>query len=1254
MSFNPAEIALHGRHLIEASAGTGKTYSIANMFLRFLLEPHPSHNNQQPLTIDQILVVTFTNAATDELRGRIRSKIEQALQYFRGGCCDDEFIKQYSAEGFNVDDAKRVACARLHNALLLVDDAAIFTIHGFAARAMQMFLFETGALANAEVQIGGSDSEARYFDDLVRILALGEHRKFGLYLARQGVNGKKFVASLNELLKRSGVQVLKNSHDAGDVINQYEGERDRLLDERSEIISHDGFFVDEVDKEFVAQKRKLFMGELHLEINSNSMNAIIKRAIAEYQLSGCYDKDINEDCYRKIVESVTNTSNDEVLLFCRVVANILEFKRNEELIKNAGQSVQSALLSLLEERKLELDLAKMNPDDVIRLINSKLEDKEASVLLRQVVTKQYPVCMVDEFQDTDPDQFLMFDRFYQDEDLCGLFAIGDPKQSIYAFRGADVFAYLDVKSRIKEGNVHSLDVNFRSKQGLITCVNALFREVPTLPTFVYTGIEYAPVYSCELPPRAMEPKNLGVYRVGEAEPEPLVFIGNPADDSETFNNTIHEYATDCAERILSLLQGKNCAKIEMKGETQLIRPRDIAVLVSNFVQADAIKNALQAKKIAAVYLAQKDSVFQRCIFASDLFFILRAMDDPYSLFHLKAAFATPLLSHFKINSASLDSLDTDEGFEKAICEFSGYRQCWDEKGVFAALYQLFSKNNLAEVFAAHSDCDRWMTDFRHLGDVLQQQYLLVGSRERLIDWYAEKLSNDSELDEDAKSLRLESDDDLIKIVTLHGCKGLEYPVVFIPFFFNFKETNLTKDVPFYHKEIVDKNNSTREWKAIIDFESDKDLVLSTMQKERMAEDLRLLYVGITRAIYQCYIGISRSHYKKNTNHQLLKSCWGYLLGLNDDEASPGWDSIKNKLRQRMGDSPCDYVDLLASSGDVLISDSDKDINKKMVEVIPKRPSIESFWQITSYSALAYQKETRVGFVSKQDEGLGTDDRAKSLIVEDDARWQQDIRFHLRGGANTGDCLHKIFERMACGETLSDILSYELRMHGLDKPEGKQPEPEVLDAVIQERELSVRAWLQGVLSVPLRNDLPSLQDVFSSAYIFPECEFDFSLGVGENASQLSVINHVLQDVCGASSGIARRDNCQQIHGIMTGAIDLLFIYDKKIYVLDYKSNILGKAPRYYDQSGMQEVMRDSRYDLQYLIYSVAAHRFMRQRLSARYAYDGGEYSFGGVLYTFLRGMGLSDYPDYGVYFVRPTQQQVSALDSAFFGEAIIHG
>ncbi len=1248
MSFDPAKVATHGRHLIEASAGTGKTYSIANLFLRLLLEVHASQKENQPLTIDQILVVTFTNAATDELRGRIRQKIAAALHYLRGGACDDGFIVQYLDAIKSQDDKKEVACNRLHNALLLVDDAAIFTIHSFAVRAMQTFLFETGALADAEVQIGSSDREDQYFSDVMRLLTLGEQRKLGFYLSQRGVKTQRYMSSLYKISKRSSVQVLSSVSTAKELLDQYETKKASLLKERDKLLLHKDFFCKQYDNVFFSDKRKELNGLLGIKIHWATLESMIKGAMWSFLSLNCYENSYKEESCLVVINDVV-PANQEIEIFCQVVKNLYEYRKNEELLVSSTQSLQQALLGLLQERKLPLHLAQMQPDDVIQLINSKLGDEKSAALLRKVLTEQYPVCMVDEFQDTDPEQFLMFDRLYQAQEQCGLFAIGDPKQSIYAFRGADVFAYLDVRKNIPQEAIHALDTNFRSKQGVMDGVNALFQETAGNPIFVYSGIEYDPAYSSEKPPegRNTPPKDLGVYRIGNQEPCALVFIGNPSDKSKTFNNTKSLYAMDCAERIVSLLQGKNKATIEKNGKKTPLRHGDIAVLVGDFSQADAIKYALAERNLATVYLAQKDSVFQRCVFAQDLLFVLRAMDEPSSLFHLKAAFATPLLRKFQLAADLLDALDTDEGFEKAIQQFKGFRQRWDEKGIFPALTMLFAEYELSKVFAAQPDCDRLMTDFRHLGDLLQQQYLLTGSRERLIDWYAEQLLNDAELDEEAKSLRLESDANLIKIVTLHGCKGLEYPVVFMPFFYGFKTPDIKRDAPFYHKE------EKGHWRAVLDFQSDEEQILQAMERERMAEDLRLLYVGITRAIYQCYIGISSTHYSKKENHLLPKSCWGHLLQLEKDTAFLSWDTLAEKVKQRMGEAPCAYETLLSDKKTVFISSVEEENIIPLISQLPQRVFPRSAWQITSYSALAYQKEERVAAGSKQDEAeSATQSTTQDLLSEEVLKqWQQHIRFSLRGGTTTGDCLHKIFERMAAGEALDEVLDSELRIHGLLKPEGKQPEPALLDEVIAQRKLAIAQWLNEVLQTPLNDAVPALQSLFSVQSILPECEFDFSLGDNSNAVALSAVNDVLVNTCDASAGLARKDNRSQINGFMTGSIDLLFIHNKTVYVLDYKSNTLGKDPSCYDQVIMELAMRESRYDLQYLIYSVAAHRYMKQRLQDRYAYDDGEYRFGGVFYLFLRGMGVDGYADHGIYFKRPSAQQILSLSSVFSGEEV---
>ena len=1248
MSFSPATVSLHGRHLIEASAGTGNTYSIANLFLRLLLEPHPSQPNNQPLFVDQILVVTFTNAATDELRGRIRKKIEAALQCFRGGNSSDAFIEQYARDCLKDDTARHLACERLYSALLLVDDAAIFTIHSFAARAIQTFLFETGALADVEVTIGGSDRDAQYLGDITRLLAVGEHSNLGLFLSERGVNGRGYAAAINAFLKRSGIHILPSAISFKDSVAQYEKRRDSLLKERDRLAKSWSY----VDTN--AKGNAELINEALQAIGGESSSRNIKDCIKfmNDKFSVILDGFIFGKTQRVVFEtpnadSLTGLAKD---LYCRV-KNLSDFNANEEEFKKSVSVGLSALLALLEQRRLRMDLAQMQPDDVIHLLNEKLQDPQAADILRNALTKQYPVCMVDEFQDTDPDQFRMFDQLYQNSTDLGLFAIGDPKQSIYAFRGADVFSYLDVKSKINPNNIHALDINFRSKQGVIEGVNALFGEASPAcaeqPVFVYAGIEYAPVYSCEQPPvdSGLVSQSRGIYRVGKKEPASLVFVGYEGETSQTLNNLLPVYAKDCAERILALLHGKECATVEKDGVEFPVKAGDIAVLVSDYKQAKAVKSALAKKNLSAVYLAQKDSVFSSCLFSKDLLFVLRAMDEPNNLYYLKSALATPLMRHFQVGTVLLDSLETDDGLEKAIEKFSSLCKCWQSQGVFSALYQLFDQYGLGAAFAEQVDCDRLMTDFRHLGDLLQQQYLLVGSRERLIDWYADQLSDDSSLDEDAKSIRLESDDNLIKIVTLHGCKGLEYPVVFIPFFFGAKDVDLCRDPPFYHRQ-----KEKAGWESVLDFQADGDAVALAMQQERMAESMRLLYVGITRAIYQCYIGISRSHYSKSLIHAFPKTCFAHLLDLKE-AISPTWDVIKGKLQERMSDTPCAFETVLQASSDTYISPTQENRSEDLSVQQAVFPS--SFWQITSYSALAYQKDTHSISDSKQDETLAEPDNLQRLMdIEADLYWKNNIRYSLRGGANTGDCLHNILEHVAKGEILEMAVSQELRAFGLTKQIGALAD-DAAETAQKEQQQAVVNWMRDILAAPLSSDVPSLGDLFSSAYVLPECGFDFAIGSQQSEVNISYLNEVLQLQCGASSGVARKDHKKQINGVMTGFIDLLFIHDKKIYVMDYKSNTLGKSPRFYDNAAMQLAMQDSRYDLQYLIYSVAAHRYMKQRLGSRYAFDGGEYSFGGIFYLFLRGMGLQEYPQHGIYFSRPTAQQIAQLDAAFVGEVLSH-
>ncbi len=203
---------------------------------------------------------------------------------------------------------------------------------------------------------------------------------------------------------------------------------------------------------------------------------------------------------------------------------------------------------------------------------------------------------------------------------------------------------------------------------------------------------------------------------------------------------------------------------------------------------------------------------------------------------------------------------------------------------------------------------------------------------------------------------------------------------------------------------------------------------------------------------------------------------------------------------------------------------------------------------------------------------------------------------------------------------------------------------------QKRVGEVQAWFGETLAVPLGDALPSLRDVFESGQLLPELGFDFSLGYHQGESPLlAQVREINRCLNAAGVGSINPMVFGAMEGIMTGVIDLLFLHENKVYVADYKSNTLGAVPDAYHENAMARCMRDSRYDLQYLIYSVAVHRFMKARLGSRYSFDGGEFSFGGVLYLFIRGMGVPEEQEgLGIWQARPTAEVVESLDRAFAG------
>jgi exodeoxyribonuclease V beta subunit len=939
-------------------------------------------------------------------------------------------------------------------------------------------------------------------------------------------------------------------------------------------------------------------------------------------------------------------------------------------IKTDGAAL---ILQKLHEKQNELNLEQMSLDDVIRLINNKLADETSAAALRRIILQTYPVCLVDEFQDTDPEQFTMFNEIYRDSGSdTGFFMIGDPKQSIYAFRGADIFSYLNVRKTVQasgqehDPTIFSLDTNWRSKATLVEATNRLFSEKSSnslveiddrpaakdSPVFIFEGIEYQAVNSCENLefPDGEDEINKGQLRVGEASGlsnKPLVFIGNQGTGKELGKGRLlSTYAADTAARISALLDGHNGGTITgPDGVTKPVKPGQVAVLVRDKFEAKKIRDALAKPEIGirCVYLSQKESVFSDAEIAEDIYHILVAINENNTKRSLKNALATPLMRGFGYDFKDLDRIETNENeLEFLIEEFGAYKQQWAEYGVLTALGKLMESRGLYTAIAAREDSDRIITDFRHLGDILQQRDMETATAEQLIDWYSAQLDDDSALDEDSKRIRLESDENLVKIVTIHVSKGLEYPIVFLPFFYLARKVTPGKYLPLYHDEKADL-------KAIVDFEGEPADVVQKMTKERLAEDVRMLYVALTRAIFQCNIGVSSSAYQEG------EAVWRHLLGIG--EKTPGWSELKAALQGRIGgEELADFVEVDEVTAVRFEPSAQEQLIISRPEVVSLLPSA---WQITSYSALAHGEKVRIGDKA-DDESTKSEEPGAAIdetgLVEDDKKWLGNPRYTLKGSAMTGNCLHDIFENHALEPAgdFSEVVERQLHHYGLGKPRrDRGMSPGDYQQSCERYLAGIKNWLFKALRQPLGHeasaDFPSLLDLFASRQVIPEMEFDFAIGSEFCVPTVESLNQVLAEAGLGGLG----SHADQIHGMMTGAIDLVFIHEHKVYVLDYKSNTLGKSPRFYSQAPMTECMQERRYDLQYMIYSTAVHRFFSRYYSAQYAFDatpGKQLSFGGVFYVFLRGMGLDEeqYSSNGIWFTRPEFEHIERLDKAFAG------
>lgn len=1162
---NSLEFPLSGASLIEASAGTGKTYTIVNLYLRLLLG-----HQCQARTVEQILVVTFTNAATSELKARIRQRLSKAYLDFFVGRSEDRFIQSLIDQSPDRQDAM----LRLAVATRQMDEASVFTIHGFCQRMLTEHAFESGVLYEQTLVMDEAEWLRLAVADFWRKHIVTQNKLFVRQLLSIWPSPTALQYSIRPLINRqvvvSGEVALQQCHET---FVQY---CQRVNDTKR-------WWLDNQIGQRLSQAK--------LKANTR----LGKTETYDYMLNFCQGDELSPQFGKDGWNVFTPEKLEKAKGKTSLDLSDLDFSRFEELdnlqTESLGQirvAYSQHALAVIRDN-LASNKARENilaPDDLLNRLDVALNEANGQKLA-DAISGALPVALIDEFQDTDATQFAIFTRIYQHASaqnaLCWIM-IGDPKQAIYAFRGADIFTYIEAKNLISAARHFTLATNWRSQEKLVKAIN-----------YVYQNSRSGFLFEDSIPFYAVEAANENSALQSKDDVFPSLdfqFLSKGDAGPVGWEVAQRDLSVHTANQIAGMLN----QQVQVEGRS--VRAGDCCVLVRDRTEAELIKIALQQAGIASVFLIRR-SVYSSNM-ALDLYLLLAALANPNDEKQFRAALCCEL---FGYNSQQLEALFNDEvRWQSLVDQLYIWHQDWQLHGLMKVINQISLAFNLPQkLVAQYHDGARRVTDLRHLTELLQQQSSLIIGQSQLLHWFGERIQ-EPDHDNESQQLRLETDDNLVQIITMHASKGLEFPLVFIPFACRFREAKLA----LFH----DQNHQLS-----LDYLS-QSASLQAAEKERLAEDIRLLYVALTRAVYYCSVGVwNNSHARKKQQSEFNKTALGSLL-LGDEQAVTE-ESIVTAIKY-VSEQADIRVNLLSPSvvATQCVAPAQEEQSQLAIATIAK--SVKKDWQLTSYSAISRQ-QTHTDMQDKpgMDEGPIQLDAANEGQVLHDA---QKNRFTFLKGAQAGSFLHGVLENIDLNNPhdLKDIIAQQGQWFGIE------------DSWFE----TIHDWIREILDT--RFALPESDAHLSLGLLKPDqvkVEMEFYLPLNQlKADDFSqAINQFYPQY-------HRHYQFDSLNGMLKGFIDLTFEYQGKYYVADYKSNYLGSVSEDYQQDALHLAMQEHDYHLQGILYILALHRWLTCVLPD-YQY---ERHIGGAYYLFLRGMNDKENQD-GVYFMRPDRELVEALD-----------
>lgn len=1174
-NLNPIELPLNKSVLIEASAGTGKTFTIANIYLRLLLGVGCS-----PLIVEQILVVTFTNAATEELKNRIRKNIQQCADFLKDKAQGEEvqlsgksyehnlaFLQQLYPHIHNIHEA----LLRLTIAEREIDTASVYTIHSFCQKMLVRFAFESGVRFDLDLQPDQQDILKRLSEEVWREL-----------FYPQGLTESSIIAT-----------ELATPENALNAVKAF------LSTELPEPI---GFLTQEFSEYLATYQQFIAEVKSYWKANSDELIELIRHDLKNkitlhggWYRSSTFEAGVlamnqwADSPSRYLPEAFYLFTSEKIAAGTKKSSEPMDsphLAKNQAFLTAYKQQFENSLkvillYQFLNRLRTKLEAYKQaHPqrsfDDLLTMFNQALKQPQTGARLAQKIRAIYPFAMIDEFQDTDLTQYEIFSQiFLANKGDNGFIMIGDPKQSIYKFRGADIFTYLSAAQKVDAQ--FTLGKNWRSLPPVVQAVNKLFdfANLDRSP-FLYDEISFHPV-------EADSSRGNLVSEQGH-------FVCYSSDKTKA-----DEIAEMCAYQIHQQLKAMAQGRfgIEKEGRFRPFAAKDIAILVRKGSQAKRLKKALAKRNIKSVYLAESASVFQSEV-ATELAWILQAGLNPY---HHNALFSALGSTLWGLSAAEIYRYKDNEAlWELKVNQFVEYHAIWKAQGILPMLHKIYLEQGIIERLKGLPNADRLITDLLHLSEVLQEASQAFESEAELLRWYEKQIASPDFNNE--QQLRLESEEELIKIVTIHGSKGLQYPIVWLPFAAEKSDANKQGELGLYRN-----TEGHLTW-----YFGKNEEAKAALEKEEYAEDLRLFYVALTRAESQ--------------------------LNLILPTEISGWSPLHYLLAQ--GEIPQGKV----PTADYFIQ---KQIPAHFVEVEDKLPferweaneSIEAYQaktfngniqvigQISSFTSLYAQHER---FHEGRARGTVTLLQDRDTYIEPIA---QDYHheaapfssFQFPHGIKVGTVLHHFFEHHRFGQPIErEVVARICEQLALGE--------DWLEPTVD--------WLERILKTPLAEAGFRLNEV-DNAKRLNEWQFYLRL---TNRQAMPQLNRLLKQHSPLAKQLPEL-KLSQLEGFVRGFVDCIVQMNGKFYIIDYKSNFLGYLAQNYAFEHIRREMGRYRYDLQYLLYTLAVHRYLTTRLGESYDYDR---DFGGVAYLFLRAMNGEDTS--GVYFDKPCKKLIEEMDLLF--------